>query len=139
MGKAAALKAIELDPNYYWGYSWLSNWNWHERDIEASMRHLDSALKYAPNISDAMYYASFRSERTNQIERALQFAIKAIELDPNNRDAHNSKASQMIKLGMLNEAKESLFRFFLLQKEFQQSILNYYLTGNLMQGNISVL
>ena len=84
-GKAAALKAIEIDENVAQAHAvlgfivlWL-DWNWTE-----SERHLKRAMELDPSLSEAqIYYANLLSN-LGRHEEALVFARRARELDPLN-------------------------------------------------------
>ena len=106
-GKKAAKKALELDSTIIGGLIWMSNWEWHDGNATASMEYLNKALRLYPNDSGLMEYGSHQSLRTNQIQKAFEFADKAIILNPKSRDGYMWKGSAESKLRLHDEAIKS--------------------------------
>ena len=81
--KAAALRALELEPTLGPAHTWLGSlaffheWNWHDAEREYS-----KAIQLSPNNAAAhLYYALFLTSMAKQ-EEGLAEMRKALELDP---------------------------------------------------------
>jgi hypothetical protein len=87
IGLQAAKKAIELDPANPVAMNWLSNWQWHNREGNASLNTLEELLEILPN-SPAVYdYAPHAFTRMGMPRRALRHAYTAQDLNPKSGDA----------------------------------------------------
>jgi TolB-like protein/Tfp pilus assembly protein PilF len=108
IGLRAARKAIELDPEHYYGYNWLSNWQWHTKDGEGSLKTLNKALVLAPNNADVFIYAAFNAARQNRIQDCLEYSEKSVALDPKNWDPYVWILLSNFMLGDLDRAEWAL-------------------------------
>lgn len=104
-GKAAALKAIEIDDNVATAHAvlgfivlWL-DWNWQE-----SEKHLKRAMEIDPGLSDAhIYYANLLSN-LGRGDEALAAAKRARELDPLNTRVNALEGQFLLHAGRPDEA-----------------------------------
>ncbi|MCW5517315.1 tetratricopeptide repeat protein [Muriicola sp. Z0-33] len=108
IGLRAARKAIELDPEHYYGYTWLSNWQWHTKDGMGSLKTLDKALELSPNNADVFIYAAFNAARQNRIQDCLEYSEKSVALDPKNWDPYVWILFSNFMLGDLDRAEWAL-------------------------------
>jgi len=92
LGLIAAKRSIELNPENSKGYTWLSNWQWHDKEVNLSNENLAKSIELGPNNSFAWLYASHQAARTNRIKESLAFSEKAVLLDPKDPDAYSFKA-----------------------------------------------
>ena len=83
-GIKAAKRAIELDPDLYNGYLWLSEYQWRKRDIVGYQENFNKVLELAPNNAEAISNAAIRALRTNKLEQARELLKKSRLLDPLN-------------------------------------------------------
>lgn len=104
-GKAAALKAIEIDENVGVAHAVLgfivlwNDWNWAE-----SEKHLKRAMELDPGLSDAhIYYANLVSN-LGRHEEALASARRARELDPLNTRVNALEGQFLLHAGRPDEA-----------------------------------
>jgi TolB-like protein/Tfp pilus assembly protein PilF len=105
IGLKAARKAIELAPENYYGYNWLSNWQWHAKDGKGSSETLKKALELAPNNAGVYYYAAFNAARQNRIQDCLDYSERAVTLDPKNEEAYGWILYSNFILGDLDRAE----------------------------------
>lgn len=104
-GKAAALKAIEIDENVAQAHAvlgfivlWL-DWSWAEAE-----RHLKRAIELDPSLSEAhIYYANLLSN-LGRHDDALAFARRARELDPLNTRVNALEGQFLLHAGRPDEA-----------------------------------
>jgi tetratricopeptide (TPR) repeat protein/WD40 repeat protein len=79
------LKAVELNPEYYWAWKQLG-WAYHEAGDEVKAEEaLVKGAVLAAKKSDAWYYANLGDFYRNQLDdnnKALQSYLKAVEIDP---------------------------------------------------------
>lgn len=86
LAKESAYKAIEIDPEHPWGYLWVSNLSWHDRDIKTYHEYLKKMVEIGQNHPDVYMYQGFCKKRTNQVKEAYTFDKKAAILDPKNNE-----------------------------------------------------
>jgi TolB-like protein/DNA-binding winged helix-turn-helix (wHTH) protein/Tfp pilus assembly protein PilF len=83
-GKAAARRAIELDPENGDAYSTLgliqATYEWQWADAEANLKH---GIALSPNSSEAEFNYVLYLDSVNRPEEAVAHMRKALELDPN--------------------------------------------------------
>jgi TolB-like protein/DNA-binding winged helix-turn-helix (wHTH) protein/Tfp pilus assembly protein PilF len=83
-GKAAARRAIELDPENGDAYSTLgliqATYEWQWEDAEANLKH---GIALSPNSSEAEFNYVLYLDSVNRPEEAVAHMRKALELDPN--------------------------------------------------------
>jgi TolB-like protein/tetratricopeptide (TPR) repeat protein len=108
-GKAAALKAIEIDENVAQAHAVLgfivfwADWNWSE-----SEKHLKRAMELDPSLSDAhIYYANLLSN-LGRHDEAVESARRARELDPLNTRVNALEAQFLLHAGRPDEALNRL-------------------------------
>ncbi|WP_445382597.1 hypothetical protein [Robiginitalea sp. IMCC43444] len=82
IGMNAALKAKELDSNNIMALNWISNWQWHNREGNKSLKTLEGLLSKVPNDVEAYHYATHAYTRLGMPEKALVTIYKAIPLSP---------------------------------------------------------
>ena len=116
IGLNAAKKAVELDAEYALGYVWLSNWEWHARNAEASKLNLELAFQKSPNNSYVHYYAAHYAARQNRLLDSDRYSTIAIELDPKNRDAYVWSTYSNMMLGNYDISEKTLNIFYSLSK-----------------------
>ncbi|NNK11106.1 MAG: hypothetical protein HKP08_07155 [Flavobacteriaceae bacterium] len=117
IGMNAAREAIRLDSTSIEGHNWMSNWKWHDRDVEASMRYLDKAYELGgSNNANTTEYTAFQAMRMNNLKKAYQLIKKALELDPLNRDMYMFKYWLDIYYSNYEEALRTLNKFVELDK-----------------------
>ncbi len=105
LSKAAALKAVQLDPtdpeaNYSIG---MVNY-FFEKDLSAAQHYLNLALKHRPNYTNALLGGSVLDVLTDNHERAILRAKKAIELDPLSPANIYYLAAALLRIGRYEEA-----------------------------------
>ena len=83
-GKEAAKKVILLDPNEASGYSGLAIFEQSNWDFAAANDYIKKALALAPENADVLGKAANNATNFGKLEEALQFDLKAVELDPLN-------------------------------------------------------
>ena len=120
IGMQAAKEAVRLDPSYAGGYLGLSNWNWHDRDVDASMMYLDSAYIYGPNSAEVRNYATHHATRTNQFRKAYQLSLKGLQLDPLETDLHMWKMNHEIFMNDYAAALKTFEKFNELAKNKEE-------------------
>jgi tetratricopeptide (TPR) repeat protein len=109
-GLRAAQEAVELDPEHYYGYNWLSNWQWHAKQGQASMQTLKKVMELSPNNADVNYYAAFQAARQNRLEDCLKFSERSVALDPKNPEPYWWIACSNFILGDLARAEWALLK-----------------------------
>lgn len=135
LGLKSANRAKELDPENPWAYTWLSNWQWHDREVELSNENLAKSLELEPNNSNSLMYASHQAARTNKMEESLAFSTKAILLDPKNTDAYDFKAWAEIMLEDYLNAEKSMKTWISLGKRPTENYYIYLAVIEQLQGN----
>ncbi len=117
--KAAALKAIELDPNLpesqvavgliaFW-----YDWNWTEAE-----KKYQCALELDPNNAAAHYYSAHLNSNLGQHEKALTFGRRARELDPLSVFINSVEGQFLFFAGHLDEAVSRLNKTLELDPNF---------------------
>ncbi|NIS80939.1 MAG: tetratricopeptide repeat protein, partial [Anaerolineales bacterium] len=103
-------KAVELDPNYGRAYAMLAKtyWDWYLRDIFQMelMVEAEMYLQKAMNNPTSIVYqvASSMHVDSQEHEKAIAEAQRAIALDPNDGDSYHSMAHALIFAGRPKEA-----------------------------------
>ncbi len=110
IGLKSAQKAIELDPEYYYGYNWLSNWQWHAKNLKASNEALSKAQKVAPNSSEVNYYSAFHTRRQNRLTECLAYGERSVALDPKSQEPYYEIVAANYMLGDYERAEWALRR-----------------------------
>ena len=87
IGLQAAKRAVELDSAYPGAMNWLSNWQWHNREGNASLNTLEELLEKLPNSAGPHDYAGHAFTRMGMPQRALKHAYISRELNPEAGDA----------------------------------------------------
>jgi len=88
-------KAIEIDPEYALAYSSLGSIHTlrfiaqtNPEDLDIGISYLEEALKYDPHIADPYMWLSYAYVRKQLFEEAIQSGCRAVELEPENPNAH---------------------------------------------------
>lgn len=104
-GKAAALKAIEIDENVAVAHAVLGFIVlWHDWNAAESEKHLKRAMELDPSLSDAhIYYANLVSN-LGRHDEALASARRARELDPLNTRVNALEGQFLLHAGRPDEA-----------------------------------
>ena len=131
MGLKAAHKAIELDPNNFYGFTWISNWQWHAKDVKASNEALITARGIAPNSASVNAYSAWQSRRQNRIRDCLKYGERSVTLDPKNPEPYNEIVYASFMIGDYERAEQAL------RKKKDSDVNNYYYYEDL--GNLYVL
>jgi len=103
-------KAVELDPNYGRAYAMLAKtyWDWYLRDIFRMelMVEAEMYLQKGMNNPTSIVYqvASSMHVDSQEHEKAIAEAQRAIALDPNDGDSYHSMAHALIFAGRPKEA-----------------------------------
>jgi TolB-like protein/tRNA A-37 threonylcarbamoyl transferase component Bud32 len=81
--KAAALKALELDPTSAEAHTSLAQVLFdYDRDLEASLKEFQAAIKLSPNYANAHHWYAFRLAEMGRSEEAVREIEQARRLDP---------------------------------------------------------
>ncbi|MBT8235242.1 MAG: hypothetical protein KJO04_03540, partial [Bacteroidia bacterium] len=104
IAKEAAYKAIDLDPEDPWGYIWISNLSWHDRDFSTYQEFLDKSIEKGQNHPDVAMYQGWCYRRTNRVEDAYFYDKKAAILDPKNNEYNAQMANHEMYRGTPEEA-----------------------------------
>ena len=105
LSKAAALKAIELnstDPEANYSIGMVNYF--FEKDLDAAQHFSSLALKHRPNYTNALLGGSVIDVLTDNHERAISRAKKAIELDPLTPANIYYLAAALLRIGRYEEA-----------------------------------
>ncbi|MBT8235243.1 MAG: hypothetical protein KJO04_03545 [Bacteroidia bacterium] len=105
IGLRAARKAVELDPENYYGYNWVSNWQWHAKDVKGSTEALKKALELSPHNADVHYYAAHNAARQNRMQDCLEYSERSVSLDPKNNEPYQWILFSNFILGDLDRAE----------------------------------
>jgi len=108
IGLRAARKAVELEPEDFYGYNWLSNWQWHSKNAKASNEALNMAWKLVPNSADVIYYAAFQARRQNRLKDCLNYSERSVALDPKNPEPYYEIVTSNYMLGDFERAEWAL-------------------------------
>ncbi len=133
IGLKSAQKAIELDPEYYYGYNWLSNWQWHAKNLKASNEALNKAQKLAPNSSEVNHYSAFHARRRNRITDCLRYGERSVALDPKSQEPYYEIVVANYMLGNLERAEWAIRRSYGPEDEYFYGDIGYltFLKGDL--------
>lgn len=82
IGLRATNKALALDSTNVHALTWLSNWQWHNRQGNTSLRTLNKILKRYPNSYHSHGYAAHCFARMGMPKSALQHAYIGSKLNP---------------------------------------------------------
>jgi tetratricopeptide (TPR) repeat protein len=113
-GKQAALKAIDLDPQYAFAYAALSNFNVAEWDFENSERNIKKSLQLAPENSEIIRRAAGKLIDLGKKAEAIELTKKAIDLDPLNYISYFNLSLFYLWNKQINEAEENLQKYLLM-------------------------
>ncbi|MFZ9032239.1 MAG: tetratricopeptide repeat protein [Robiginitalea sp.] len=86
-GLEAARRAVTLDSANVFALTWLSNWQWHNRQGNESLKTLKTLLEEFPNNYDPHSYGAHSFTRMGMPESALEQAYIAYEIDPKSFDS----------------------------------------------------
>ncbi len=107
--RAAALKALELDPSIAEGHTALAivhfyyDWNWNDAELE-----LQRAIQLNPNFAAAHHWYSVYLSAMGRFPEAVQEAERAHELDPLSPSITTSLATQYRSAQRYDRAVEEL-------------------------------
>jgi eukaryotic-like serine/threonine-protein kinase len=108
LAKAAALKALELDPNLGEVHASLGLWYYHQWDWTTAQKEFERALELVPNYAPAHHwYAHFLASQ-RRFDEALSHIRRAEELDPLSPNAQGSEAIILLSARRYEEALEKL-------------------------------
>jgi len=107
--KAAAAKAVELDPNSSEAHTSLAavklDWDW---DREGAQREVRRALELNPGFAWARHWYAHTLESQNRLEEALKEMRAALALDPLNIPMNWDVGNELVLLGRYDEAEKHL-------------------------------
>ena len=83
-GKAAAKKALALDPDYALGYTYLADYNRANWNYETANQNIQRARRLEPDNAVVIFAAASNAVDIGKMEEGIQLQIKAIEMDPVN-------------------------------------------------------
>lgn len=118
LGKSAALKAIDLDPDLYLGYISLAAYNRIEWDFKSSNNNIEKALLLAPENSYVMGEAARNALDLGKIESAITLQEKAIVLDPIHYGIYYRLAMSYAWTEQYKKAELNLQKFILMYPNF---------------------
>lgn len=108
LAKKSALKAIELDPEDPWGYLWVSNLSWHDRDITTYEKYYDLMVEKVDNHADVAMYQGWCKRRTNRVMEAYPYDEQASFLDPKNNEYNLAMTFHELNRSELAKATERI-------------------------------
>jgi TolB-like protein/Tfp pilus assembly protein PilF len=136
IGMDAAKKAIEIDSNNVTAHNWLSNWQWHAREGEISLKTLEKILEKHPNLYEPISYAKHAYTRLGMPEKGLEYAYKAIQFSPKEHENYYWAWSLERYLGNYDRASEMYFKYIDVQKKetgvepyYDETAMVYYEIG----------
>jgi len=92
----------------------------HTGDYTAVKRHLDRALKLAPNSAQAMINMGNYYARQNQPGEAQQWFAKAVAVDPHDHLAHIGLGIQSVRLGQIDKGLRHAREAVILKPDFRE-------------------
>ena len=128
-------RAIELNPNYIFGYHILSHYlllmGQNDESLEASKR----ALELAPLDMQMNNHLGFHYYLTREYDKAIEQYIKALEIDPNDPWAHSWLGRVYKEMGWYSKAIEEFKQALSLIGKNEAEILSnlgnvYAVSGN---------
>jgi len=111
--RAAAVRALELDPELPEAWSALAHIEFHyDWDWDRALGTVRTALQYAPNNIDALLVLAQMLEGLGRVEEAIEAAEKAFSLDPLNRQSIRRLALVQWAAGRYAEAEATTRRLW---------------------------
>jgi TolB-like protein len=108
--KAAARRALELDPTLGEAYAALGQASVVTRSFEEAERYFARALDLTPGYATAHHWAGLYRAALGQTEAAVALHRRALELDPFSARIHQDLANRLSKSGHRDEAIRVLER-----------------------------
>ena len=104
------LRAIEVDPDFYFSYGNLGFKYQMMEEYETSNEYFFKVLEFDPNEGITHNNISYNMMKLGKLEEAMEYVEKAIELYPANSYAFRNKALILIEMEETDEACEAIER-----------------------------
>ena len=108
LAMVAADKAVELDPEYEYGYVARGFAHWRRRDIEKMKTSLRKVLQINPNSSDGLSGMALALIGTDP-DQAYEHLVRAHELDPESFIIFRQKYFALVGMNRHEDAMEQLY------------------------------
>jgi len=113
IGKAAVVKAIQLDAKNALAYATLAAHNMNDWDYETSEKNTNKALELAPENAEIMSKASSRVMHLGKIEEAIEMLKKSITFDPLNYTGYFNLGLYYSWNEQYDEAESNMLKYLL--------------------------
>lgn len=112
LSRAAALKALQLDPGLAGAYAALGLAAFYgDRDFPASRALLERALRLDPDSAETLHWLALTTVLTGEFDLAVSSIMRAQELDPDSRSILANKGQILYRAGQLERAVQLLAPF----------------------------
>jgi tetratricopeptide (TPR) repeat protein len=132
LSRAAARKALELDPRQSGAYAALGLVAFYgDRDFRASRTLLEQALGLDPGSAETLHWLALTTVLTGEFDLAVSSIARAQELDPDSRAILANKGQILYRAGELERAVQLLEPFVETTPEYAAP--HFYLTDIYME------
>ena len=127
LGKSAIMKALNLDSENPHPYIRLAYFEWESKDVHAVLELIERAYDIAPNDDNVLSASGTIALRTNELEKAKTFLIRAKEVNPKSIGTLYQLGILQWHLGELENA-ESNFRL-IYELDPEDYLENYHMAA----------
>jgi tetratricopeptide (TPR) repeat protein len=121
---SSAQRAIELDPNYAFGYLAIGEANQAMNRLDEAIEAVRQAIHVSPNYFDAYGVLGTLYGQTKRYEESLDAFNHALSLNSSNADVHNGLAIAYYRLGRHEDAIKAVREAVSLNPNFANAYTN---------------